>query len=140
MFLRKYVKSSALLLLIFNTVLTYGQVQRVGKTPAADAGADLRVFAGDAVLLDGSGSRGTELNACWDFDDRDGVESEAGGMMVKHTYKKQGVYIATLTVKDNLGNVSWDKKAIEVLTPKSEGLNITDNFEGGYIGQTFKQG
>jgi len=136
----RFVKLSLLISIIFNITLLYGQVQSPDKLPAAEAGADLRVYAGDVVLLDGYGSGGTELKAYWDFDDRDGVEKEAEGMIVKHSYKRAGAYIATLTVKDNLGFTSWDKKLIEVLTPVSEGLNITDNFEGGYIGQTYKLG
>ena len=127
-------------IILLISISLHGYIQGQDKSPIADAGADLRIFAGEEVMLDGSGSRGTEVKAYWDFDDRDGVENEAERMIVKHTYKKPGVYIATLTVKNNLGNTSWDKKAIEVLTPVSEGLNITDNFEGGYIGQTYKLG
>ncbi|MCK4967053.1 PKD domain-containing protein, partial [bacterium] len=121
-------------------IFSHGYVHGQYELPAAEAGADLRVYAGDVVMLDGSASKGTELKAYWDYDDRDGVENEAEGIIAKHSYKKAGAYIATLTVEDNLGNISWDKKAVEVLTPASDGLNITDNFEGGYIGQTYKLG
>ena len=132
--------TSLILFQVFYTTLLSGQVQKSGKLPAANAGGDLRVYSGEIVKLDGSESKGTDLKAYWDFDDRDGVENEAEGISVKHKYKKAGVYIVTLIVEDNLGNTSWDKTSIEVLTPPSEGLNITDNFEGGYIGQTFRQG
>ncbi|MFC2125698.1 M14 family zinc carboxypeptidase [Bacteroidota bacterium] len=110
------------------------------ESPSAEAGEDLRIYAGETATLDGSGSKGSKLNAYWDFDDRDGIDQDAAGLMVEHRYKKEGVYIATLVMEDGHGNTSRDKKAIEVLTQPSEGLNITDNFEGGYIGQIYRQG
>lgn len=138
--MKKSIVLSLIFFLLFNITLSYGQVQKNGRLPAPEAGPDLRVYAGDEIVLDGSDSRGNQLSGYWDFDDRDGVENEAQGMIVKHAYKKPGAYVATLTVKDNLGSTVWDKKLIEVLTPPSAGLNITDNFEGGYIGQTYKMG
>jgi PKD repeat protein len=130
---------SAVLVIFYSTLLT-GQAQIDKTTPKANAGIDLRVLAGDEVTLDGNGSSGTVLKSFWDFDDRNGIENESENLRTKHTYKKPGTYIATLTTTDKYGKVSWDKKIIEVLTPPTEGLNITDNFEGGYIGQTYRMG
>ena len=55
-----------------------------------------RVIPEMKIVLDGYASKGTELKAFWDFDDRDGVEKQAEGMIVNsHIYKKAGAYIAT---------------------------------------------
>ena len=67
-----------------------GQVQSLDTLPAAEAGADLRVYTGDEIVLDGYASKGTELKAFWDFDDRDGVEKQAEGMICKAYLQERG--------------------------------------------------
>jgi hypothetical protein len=134
-----FLKSSLLTFSICSTVFLSCQVQPSDELLFAEAGESLRIYTGEVATLNGSVSQGAGFNSYWDFDDRDGVEQDATDLKVDHSYKKPGVYIATLVVEDKQGNTTWDKKAVEVLTPPSEGLNITDNFEGGYIGQTYKQ-
>ena len=108
--------------------------------PTANAGPDFRIYADEPILLDASKSKGLNIRAAWDFDDRDGIEEEAAGIMVRHIYKKPGAYIATVTVKDNQGRSSWDKCLVEVLTRPGDGIALVDNFEGGYIGTVLQNG
>jgi PKD repeat protein len=96
--------------------------------PIADAGGDQSVNAGDMVQFDGSGSRdpeGGRLTFSWDFDDRDGLQPEASGPMADHTYTKGGEYTATLTVKDDMGQVSKDTAIITVT--QAAGVSMAAN-------------
>ena len=52
--LNGHIKSSILFLMFFNFTLLFGQVQKGNKLPMAEAGPDLRVYAADEVLLNGS--------------------------------------------------------------------------------------
>lgn len=70
--------------------------------PAADAGGNREVCAGDVVVLDGSRSRDPEgglLRYRWDFGDGSGAEI----VNPTKTYNRGGTYPVTLTVEDDSG-------------------------------------
>jgi hypothetical protein len=59
---------------------------------------------GDEISIAAIGSGGaTQLTYSWDFDAKDGVDTDATGMHVKRRFNKAGVYTITLTVKDKFG-------------------------------------
>ena len=107
----------------------------VSDQPTATAGPDQTVTTGDTVTLDGSASTddiGIE-SYVWDFDDSNGLQQDATGAAVQHTYNTAGTYTATLTVSDVDGNADSDTVAIIVnegyITPTPNGTSssIYDN-------------
>ena len=70
----------------------------------ADAGEEQVVAARDSVVFKAAADGGAStLVYSWDFDKADGIQEEAVGPVVTHTYTKRGEYDATLTVKDYYG-------------------------------------
>src|SRR5882672_3411755 len=69
----------------------------------ANAGSSQVVGVGDTVTFDGSRSytlSGGNLSYVWDFDQSDGIQDDATGVIASHAYNESKVYIATLTVTD----------------------------------------
>jgi uncharacterized membrane protein len=100
----------------------------VNQPPVANAGGDQSVNAGDIVQFDGSGSRdpeGGKLSFSWDFDDRDGITTDATGPQVEHTYTAGGEYTATLTVTDDMGQSAKDTAIITVT--QTAGVSLAAN-------------
>jgi PKD repeat protein len=105
----------------------------INQPPMADAGADQSVNAGDIVQFDGSGSRdpeGGRLTYSWDFDDRDGLKTEASGPMADHTYPRGGEYTVTLTVTDDSGLGSKDTAIITVTQTAGVSLAVNPRTKG----------
>ena len=107
----------------------------VSDQPTASAGPDQTVTTDDTVTLDGSAFTddiGIE-SYVWDFDDSNGLQQDATGAAVQHTYNTAGTYTATLTVSDVDGNADSDTVAIIVnegyITPTPNGTSssIYDN-------------
>ncbi len=78
--------------------------------PLANAGDDHRVDVGQPVTFNASQSTdaGGIASYSWDFDDTNGIAPEATGAVTSYAYPLPGVYIATVTVTDNSGNVDTD--------------------------------
>ncbi len=103
--------------------LTEQDVQR----PTASAGSDQTIPAGETVTLDGSGSTDDVGIASyrWDFDESDGIQQEAAGAVVQHTYDTAGIYTATITVADISGNTDSENVIITVID--EEGIPTTSS-------------
>lgn len=88
----------------------------VSNQPTASAGPDRTVTVGEIVILDGSASSDDVgiVSYVWDFDDSDGLQQDATGAVVQHSYSAAGTYTATLTVTDAIGNTDSDITLITV--------------------------
>ena len=75
----------------------------------AKAGEDRTINVNETITFDGSAStvgmtgmtgiKGLyEALLIWDFDKSDGIQIDATGLVINHTYTKAGVYTVTLTV------------------------------------------
>ncbi len=84
----------------------------------SDAGNDITVENGADVTLDGSGSIcDKDVNIIyysWDFDLSDGIQEDATGLIVSHTYSTPGEYTATLTITDSEGKTASSNVKITV--------------------------
>ncbi|HST38925.1 MAG TPA: carboxypeptidase regulatory-like domain-containing protein, partial [Conexibacter sp.] len=97
----------------------------------ADAGDDLIAVAGEALTLDGSGSRpsaGIE-RATWEFGDG----GSANGLRTTHTWGTAGTYVATLAVEAG-GRRVLDSARVHVVSPAAaDGLGVTVVSGGGPV-------
>lgn len=67
-------------------------------------GGNKNVARNTPVTFSGSASaRLTALKYSWDFNEADGIQVEAVGSAVNHTFREAGDYIVTLTVSDQYG-------------------------------------
>jgi PKD repeat protein len=87
--------------------------------PVASAGQDIAINEDDIALFDGSGSTGAILYYNWSFGD--GTYDNGSNLKPTHQYSREGVYMVTLNVTDDIGN--WDTDIILVfvnnLPPKA---------------------
>jgi len=95
--------------------------------PTARAGSDRTVNANTLVTLDGSASTDDHgiTNYAWDFDSRNGIQEDATGITVLHTYTEPGAYIATLTVTDTSGQTDSDNVLITVIEQTTQKTDIS---------------
>lgn len=64
----------------------------------------LNLALGDEVTLTGYGEGGSSVLVFqWDFDDRDGIQVDAEGQVVKRKFRTPGKFNVTLTVADKYG-------------------------------------
>jgi len=86
-----------------------------GELPVANAGARY-VTAGSPVTLYGGEStdRYGIVTYTWDFDVSNGLQNDATGMIVTHTFGEQGRYIVTLTVNNMKGQTGTDTLTVVV--------------------------
>ena len=92
---------------------------KINEAPIADAGGDRAVCAGKVVIFDGSGSRDPEggvLKYYWDFGDG----TSAWGVNPTKIYEKGGVYLVTLTVRDDSGLEGGDTGIDQVVVRVAE--------------------
>ncbi|WP_449263019.1 PKD domain-containing protein, partial [Escherichia coli] len=74
----------------------------VNAPPVADAGADRTVAVAEEILFDAGGSHdpdGGIVAYRWDFGDG----STASGVNARHSFRKGGRHLVTLTVTDDMG-------------------------------------
>jgi len=65
---------------------------------------DLNLALGDTVTFSANGYGGSSiLKYSWDFDDKDGIQDDAVGQVVKRQFRKPGTYKITLTITDVYG-------------------------------------
>ncbi|MFW6069440.1 MAG: PKD domain-containing protein [bacterium] len=97
--------------------------QDVGFPPAANAGPDFTVGAGIEAWFYGQGSSPDMEIAryAWDFDGDGGIDFESEiTAYATHAYQNPGVYTATLTVTDLLGNKARDTTVVTVTADTRE--------------------
>lgn len=85
--------------------------------PLADAGDDKTAWAGSTVVFNASNSQdadGTITRYSWDFDAEDGIDEDAVGWTVRHSYGAPGIYTVTLTVFDDGGASAQSTCDVEV--------------------------
>jgi len=108
----------------------------VNAPPVADAGPDQWVYVNHMISFDGSASYdpdGFIVSYEWNFGDgKTGV-----GMIVEHNYTQSGVYVVTLTVRDNDGATDTDVAAVTVeslpLPPEKEVVVVVPEGQTGYV-------
>jgi PKD repeat protein len=69
----------------------------------ANAGNSQVANVGDVVVFDASRSytlSGNNLTYTWDFNQSDGIQADATGVIASHQYNQSGVFTATLTCTD----------------------------------------
>ncbi|WP_082093090.1 PKD domain-containing protein [Methanosarcina siciliae] len=86
------------------------------ESPISSAGSNQTVPFGSTVYFNGSESTGNNIvSYSWDFDASNGIQQDATGPIVNHTYETAGEYTVTLTVTDANGNTDSDTCTITVL-------------------------
>ncbi|HMS55774.1 MAG TPA: PKD domain-containing protein [Fimbriimonadaceae bacterium] len=77
---------------------------------------NLNLALNDEVEFRGSGFGGSSvLKFTWDFDDKDGIQEDAEGVVVKRKFRKAGTYKVTLTVSDMYGLKKSASSSINVV-------------------------
>lgn len=89
--------------------------------PSVDAGGDVSLTIGDSAMFNGSATDDDPLfprgsNASWSFD-YNGAPQEFAGMSFSFTFNDLGVYMVTLFVTDEEGNVGSDTVQVYVSPP-----------------------
>jgi outer membrane protein assembly factor BamB len=107
-----------MILLLFLTAGISCKRTHAKSNPVPDAGSDRFVFAGDAVRFDASGTcdpnaRITGLH--WDFDNSDGVGSDAATWLASHSYNTPGTYYVTLVVEFGDSECAADVATVTVM-------------------------
>ncbi|WP_436497250.1 PKD domain-containing protein [Actinokineospora sp. HUAS TT18] len=102
-----------------------GQPPAAPAAATANAGADSVATTGVWSQLVGSGTGFGVLSYQWAFGDG----TTAGGSTVSHAWPAAGVYTATLTVTDGLGQTATDSRTVTVTNPPapvaSAGADLT---------------
>ena len=88
----------------------------VDNPPVANVGTDKNTTTGSAVTFDASTSTDDIgiTSYSWDFDESNGITSEASGITTTKTYTTAGTYTVTLTVTDTSGQISTDTLQVVV--------------------------
>jgi len=91
-------------------------LDRDTEPPAARAGGDMTVRAGNVVMLNGSNSTDNvgvkEYTWTFRYDERDVA---LDGMIAEFLFEEPGIYRVKLTVKDGAGNTHGDEMTLNVL-------------------------
>nr|WP_321419600.1 disaggregatase related repeat-containing protein [uncultured Methanomethylovorans sp.] len=87
--------------------------------PVANAGVDKTATVGSALNFDGSSSTDDKgiISYSWDFDESNGITSEATTMNATKTYTSEGTYTVTLTVTDTAGQKATDTLQVVISSP-----------------------
>jgi PKD repeat protein len=100
------------------------------QPPAANAGVDQSVAAGEQVSFSGAASRDPEgaiAKFSWDFDSSDGIQEDFTGVAPAHTYDRGGSYLVTLTVYDSLGQSATDTMFVDVTQTGGVALSVDND-------------
>ncbi|MFH0732005.1 MAG: PKD domain-containing protein, partial [Candidatus Omnitrophota bacterium] len=86
------------------------------QPPSANAGEDKTTEEDQEVTFTGSATDNSngEITYSWDFDSSDGIQQDATGQQVTHTYADPGLYTVTLTVTDEAQNSGTDTAQVMV--------------------------
>lgn len=69
-----------------------------------DGSQKLNLALGDTITLNAIGNGGSSiLKYSWDFDDTDGIQSDAEGRSIQRRFRKAGDFVVTLTITDYYG-------------------------------------
>ncbi len=103
------------------------------QPPIAEAGDDFAGSAGRPVVFDGSASVDPDgAIVRWEW--QTGTGATVTGETAAFTYPAPGVYVATLTVTDNLGATDTDLVTIDLVDPNGAPVAIIRrDFEGPVI-------
>ena len=75
----------------------------------------LNLALGDEIELHATGFGGSSILIYnWDFDEKDGLQVEAEGQVIKHKFRKPGKFIVTVTIADQYGLKKPTTAKIEV--------------------------
>jgi len=74
----------------------------------ADVGSTVIFYGGESF------DRYGIVNYSWDFDASNGIQRDATGMIVTHTFEEQGRYTVTLTISNMRGQTSTDTLTVIV--------------------------
>jgi hypothetical protein len=84
------------------TTFYVGNLQTINDSTPISGDTNIRTLnlaLGDEIELVGRGFGGSSiLKYSWDFDDKDGIQSDAEGQVVKRKFRKPGTYKITLTI------------------------------------------
>lgn len=84
-----------------------GQLKIVNDTTPLYVEPSIReanLALGDEITLMAYGNGGSsQLRYTWDFDDKNGIDIDAEGKVVKRRFRKEGTYVITVTVHDAFG-------------------------------------
>jgi len=119
------------------------QVTVNNQSPMVDAGPDITVAEGSAFRQPGSfsDSDSSFWTATVDYGDGSGMQSltlDGSVFILSHVYLDNGLYTATVTVRDDSGNGTADIVQIKVnnVTPSVTAIsNVTQSFCGQFIAQ-----
>ncbi|MEQ1823151.1 MAG: PKD domain-containing protein [Fimbriimonadaceae bacterium] len=76
---------------------------------------DLNLALGDEIEFIGNGFGGSSiLKYTWDFNDKDGIQVDAEGQVIKRKFRAPGEYVVTLTISDAYGAKKPIVKTIKV--------------------------
>jgi len=108
------------------TTGTYSITVTDDDAPVAEAGPDQSVLVNKEVTFDDYGSSD---NICitsysWDFDDSNGIQEDATGVMVTHIYTTAGTYTVTLTVSDDADNEASDTLTVAVTEAPANTMHV----------------
>ncbi len=98
--------------------------------PIADAGRDRVVQAGSIVNFDGSYSWDNKGIVSYRWDLTGNGIYETDGKIVSAVFRQPGIYIISLRVEDEAGNVDMDTAVITVIEDTSTGIGLTDGNRG----------
>lgn len=94
----------AALLILGSMVLPFLAMPGAGAIGVrANAGGSQVVSVGDTAIVDGSRSytlSGNNLSYTWDFNQSDGIQNDATGVLASHRYNDTGIFTVTLTATD----------------------------------------
>ena len=95
-----------------------GEIRVVSDTTPITGEVNVRevnLALGDELELKGTGFGGASiLKYSWDFDDKDGIQEDAEGQVVKRKFRVPGKYTVTLTITDQYGLKKPYKTSLKV--------------------------
>jgi len=116
----------------FNTTVVVNPVNDPPTDPVISSPENGAVFGAETIRFEVEASSdldGDRLTYYWDFDVADGVDERVEGMVVNHSYTRDGVYTVKVTVTD--GTVEIPDSISLSVADVSEGPGPRDGGDGG---------